>query len=351
MFPGQLPPAPQVRVWSAVYMDDKTECVEICSMVPEDNVERNPLYHREASVGTAVADFLVADLSVWERHRIEIRDQMNQPDDEKRSKRALAKLLDLTRYWLRQSGLFAPFAAAIQRLHLTSTDNLKLALESMDGMMDYYRGLQPKLCDLVYRFFEAEEPQNMAERFFAQQEAPDCPEYPALSFGPVSFCKVYKGVVGIYLFDEQLNDPIKVDPVYFTTEVLETEKAEDFVHFVLCRYIQENVRLRVCKYCGRYFGITGNSKYEYCERPIDGSTKTCREAGALRLYERRKMEEPAIKEYKRSYKAHNARIRYGIMTREEFNEWSIQAREKRDLCLAGKLSLEDFVAWLDSDKQ
>ena len=30
----------------------------------------------------------------------------------------------------------------------------------------------------------------------------------------------------------------------------------------------------------------------------------------------------------------------------------MQAREKRDLCVAGKLSLmEDFVSWLDSDKQ
>jgi len=27
------------------------------------------------------------------------------------------------------------------------------------------------------------------------------------------------------------------------------------------------------------------------------------------------------------------------------------AREKRDACVAGKLSLEYFMAWLDSDKQ
>jgi hypothetical protein len=38
------------------------------------------------------------------------------------------------------------------------------------------------------------------------------------------------------------------------------------------------------------------------------------------------------------------------MTKEEFAVWSAEAREKRDLCLAGKLSLEEFVAWLDSDK-
>ena len=50
-------------------------------------------------------------------------------------------------------------------------------------------------------------------------------------------------------------------------------------------------------------------------------------------------------------KAHNARIRYGLMTREEFNTWSQEARRKRDDCVAGKLSLEEFVAWLDSDRQ
>jgi hypothetical protein len=73
--------------------------------------------------------------------------------------------------------------------------------------------------------------------------------------------------------------------------------------------------------------------------------------GSFRLYEKRTLENPTIKEYKRSYKAHNARIRYGTMTREEFSAWSLQAREKRDLCVAGKLSLEDFTAWLESDRQ
>ncbi len=63
------------------------------------------------------------------------------------------------------------------------------------------------------------------------------------------------------------------------------------------------------------------------------------------------MKNPATREFTRSYKAHNARIRYGLMTREEFDKWAAEAREKRDACVAGKLSLEDFVAWLDSDKQ
>ena len=115
--------------------------------------------------------------------------------------------------------------------------------------------------------------------------------------------------------------------------------------------IRENLRYRKCKFCGRYFGVVRNYKSEYCDRLIDGSTKTCKDSGALRLYEKRKLENPAVKEYKRSYKAHNARIRYGLMTREEFQAWSKEARQNRDRCVAGELSLEEFVAWLDSDRQ
>ena len=39
------------------------------------------------------------------------------------------------------------------------------------------------------------------------------------------------------------------------------------------------------------------------------------------------------------------------MPKAEFTAWSKTARDKRDACVAGKLSFEDFVAWLDSDKQ
>ena len=63
------------------------------------------------------------------------------------------------------------------------------------------------------------------------------------------------------------------------------------------------------------------------------------------------MKNPATREFTRSYKAHNARVRYGTMTKAEFTAWSKDARAKRADCVAGKLSLEDFVAWLDSDKQ
>ena len=116
------------------------------------------------------------------------------------------------------------------------------------------------------------------------------------------------------------------------------------------KYLVEKVRFRKCKYCGKYFGVVSKHNPDYCDRLVGATNKTCKEIGPLRLYEKRKLDDPAIRVYKRSYKAHNARVRYGLMTKEEFSRWSEEAREKRDLCVSGELPLQDFVEWLYQDK-
>ena len=135
------------------------------------------------------------------------------------------------------------------------------------------------------------------------------------------------------------------------TEVLHTDSAKDLISFMLVNYIKHGIRFRKCKYCGKYFGIVGNYNTEYCSRKVfQAGGKTCKDLGSFRIYEKRLMESPVIKEYKRSYKAHNARVSKGLMTRDEFNAWSVEAREKRDMCLRGEFGFEEFVAWLDSDR-
>ncbi len=133
-------------------------------------------------------------------------------------------------------------------------------------------------------------------------------------------------------------------------EVLYPDTLLDLYNYLKAQSLRAGVRMRPCKHCGRYFLVIGNSKLEYCDRLIEGSTKTCREMGAVRNYTNRQMENPVVRAYTKAYKTHNARVRYGIMTKEEFQSWSKQARWRRDECTAGKMSLEDFQAWLDSDK-
>ena len=134
-------------------------------------------------------------------------------------------------------------------------------------------------------------------------------------------------------------------------EVLYPNTVRDLYNYLKAYCLRLPLPIHKCKNCGRYFVVTGNITQDYCTRLMEGSEKTCRQMGAVVQYQSRQMKNPATREFTRSYKAHNARVRYGTMTKAEFTAWSKTAREKRDACVAGKLSFEDFVAWLDSDKQ
>ena len=134
-------------------------------------------------------------------------------------------------------------------------------------------------------------------------------------------------------------------------EVLYPNTVRDLYNYLKAYCLRLPLPIHKCKNCGRYFVVTGNITQDYCTRLMEGSEKTCRQMGAVVQYQSRQMKNPAAREFTRSYKAHNARVRYGTMSKAEFSAWSKTAREKRDACIAGKLPLEDFVAWLDSDKQ
>ena len=134
-------------------------------------------------------------------------------------------------------------------------------------------------------------------------------------------------------------------------EVLYPNTVRDLYNYLKAYCLRLPLPIHKCKNCGRYFVVTGNITQDYCTRLMEGSEKTCRQMGAVVQYQSRQMKNPATREFTRSYKAHNARVRYGTMSKAEFTAWSKTARAKRADCVAGKLSLGDFVAWLDSDKQ
>jgi len=86
-------------------------------------------------------------------------------------------------------------------------------------------------------------------------------------------------------------------------------------------------------------------KSVYCERLAPGEeTKTCREAGARVVFEKKLQEEDAWKLYKRAYKKYYARVMKGNMSREDFNAWVEFAAGRRDaalLLLEGAKSAEE----------
>ncbi len=341
---GNKYPKPCERIWTVSYADSKKEYYELRTVYPEHESGYRSLWHGEYPLGQGITEFLYIDLNDLEAHIGQLKEILQ--DEDKKD----AFLYDMTMWWLKQSPLFAPLAVAIQRIHLGGS------VKALEKMLAYYREIQPKLKYIASDCFYIDEPEDMGFRYYERKGMDNSGNYLKLIYSELQY-----GVTLInsnfllpfdkveeYIFSEKAQEKNMAD--YYVTEMLHTENAEDMVHFLLSRYLMENVRFRACKYCGRYFGITGGATAEYCSRVMDSSRKTCKEMGSLRLYEKRIMENPAIKEYKRSYKAHNARIRHKLWTKEQFFEWSKEARQRRDECLAGKTSLEEFVAWLDSDR-
>ncbi len=128
-------------------------------------------------------------------------------------------------------------------------------------------------------------------------------------------------------------------------EVLYPNDIRDLVDFSLRTCVRQNILVRRCKNCGRYFALTGRVSAEYCGRP-NGGKPLCREIGAFQQWTKGKADDPVFKEYRREYKRRFAWIKAGKLTAEEFYLWSEQARAKKKACDDGTLSLEAFKAWL-----
>lgn len=342
MIPGRGHRKPNQRIWVCAYTDGKSEYYEIRTVCEEVPTGYQNLWHKEYPLGTGTADLIYSDLDTLNVHMDMLREYAQ--DVESNSE----KIFDTARFWLNESPLFAPLAAAMERL------NLNPNMAELEKMAESYQSLQKQMAFVAEHCLVVDETTDMTARYLNMQ-VKNRTQMPILRYGSVQLEVVRRGGNIPYPYDNLLDSIFsgtEIDPgEYFATEVLHTESPQDLMAFLLSRYLRENLRYRTCKYCNRYFGLTSNYKAEYCDRLVGATDKTCKEIGSLRLYEKRQMENPAIREYKRSYKAHNARIRYGLMTREEFSRWSKEARQKRDACVDGKLPLEEFVAWLDSDKQ
>ena len=136
-----------------------------------------------------------------------------------------------------------------------------------------------------------------------------------------------------------------VDDTTFT-DVLYPDSIYGLIDFHLRECVKREARLRVCKNCGKYFAIQGRSTAEYCDRVFDEKGRTCKDVGAIALWTKNKSSDEAFKLYRREYKKRFAWIKAGKVLPEEVYAWGEKAREKKAQCEEGKITLEEFEAWL-----
>lgn len=129
-------------------------------------------------------------------------------------------------------------------------------------------------------------------------------------------------------------------------EVLYPKDVFDLIDFSLRLCILREEKLRVCKNCGRYFAIGKSMKSEYCNNFPDEKGRTCRNTGAIMTWTKKRENDNVFKNYRREYKKRFARIKAGTLLQEDFYKWSEQARQKKEECESGRITQEEFAAWL-----
>ncbi len=129
-------------------------------------------------------------------------------------------------------------------------------------------------------------------------------------------------------------------------EVLVPETVYDIIDYHVRECVKREVRMRVCKNCGRYFAVTGHGGVEYCDRVCDQKGRTCREVGAIMAWTKRRGEDDIFKAYRREYKKRFAWIKSGRIEPSAFYTWGEEARRKKDACEAGEISEAEFLEWL-----
>ena len=114
----------------------------------------------------------------------------------------------------------------------------------------------------------------------------------------------------------------------------------------------ENIIIKKCKNCGKYFIPTTRFDEIYCDLPnADGTT--CRNKGALATYKKNLEDSKALLEYRRSYQKKImivSRNREDKQLKKDFDKWKQEAQAKIKLFKQGKLAEDDLYNWIMENK-
>jgi hypothetical protein len=128
------------------------------------------------------------------------------------------------------------------------------------------------------------------------------------------------------------------------------DKIDDLFRYEFVQMIEYDIFIKKCKNCECFFIPERRVDAEYCNRIYGGNNRRCNEIGAMLRYERKVAENPVWEAYKKAYRRLNSRTRNKKMTQTEFLTWSEEAGKKRGECLAGALSFEEYVEWLEQGR-
>ena len=356
---------PSDRLWIASYLEGSVERFEIRTNDDESDDDARTLWEGRCSFGNSFVNFTYLDLRC-------IREQLPRLEELIASVNELPygdpktyeeegiyydtflNLFDAAMEYAATNVYLLPLSLEIMKLYIVHDRGREANLTAFKRTLSSIVKYQKACTNMLSEIFAADTIEDRLSKYIHYTQKPKKP-YPSLRYGPLTLeprkrtktAGMPNDLPGRYHRFYKMGD--ETDPS-FVAEIQNTDDIDTFYGFLISRYLLAQMKAKVCKCCGRYFVPTSQKNSAYCDRLIEGSTKTCREMGSVRVYEQKKLEDPAVRAYKRAYKTHYARISYGIITRDEFDAWAAQARSLRDDCIAGTLSMEDYEKWLEQDR-
>ncbi len=116
---------------------------------------------------------------------------------------------------------------------------------------------------------------------------------------------------------------------------------------------QDNLPIKTCQICGRYFIPTFRQNEIYCDlKNVDGSS-TCRDKGASETYKKSLESNPALLLYRRTYQQKVMTVyrnKENKQLKKDFDKWKKEAQEKIKLFKKGKLDEDILYNWMIENK-
>lgn len=134
---------------------------------------------------------------------------------------------------------------------------------------------------------------------------------------------------------------------YFFQEIFKIDRLNDFMMFDILKIIERNININICDNCSKYFIPKNKSNEKYCNNIFENG-KTCKEVS----YQIKLNNNEADKIYRNAYKTQNAKKQrnYYIKNIElKFKNWSVLAKEQKDMCKSGRITIEEFKKWLENN--
>lgn len=119
---------------------------------------------------------------------------------------------------------------------------------------------------------------------------------------------------------------------------------------VLSDIISNNISIKSCKHCSRYFIPVSREAEIYCDLPHSGTKTTCRDTGARITYAKNIQEVEGLLLYRRTYQRRLMELSRNPDTteaeREKFKDWRKSAQAKIKEFKADKITEDELNKWM-----